>query len=146
MIIREFDVDRDALAILEAAKDFATRTPVPHMFPDSDDGWITILSQITKVIDMWVAEHNGEVVGAIGIAYLPWIWNRDYTIGEEQFWWTAESAPYKTAILLIQHALAEIDSHNAIPMFKSMSTSPDGIKKVYNRNNMVEIERMYMRA
>jgi len=147
MIIRKADIETDALAIMEGAKDFARRTEFPHLLPDKDEGWYAVLSRITSspLVEIIVAEHNNTVVGGIGLLYNGWSWNPNIQVGEELFWWVDKTAPFKTAILLIDHAMKEIDEKGAIPIFKSLASSPAGVEKVYMKHGLKFIENAYMR-
>ena len=145
MIIRLADLEKDALAIVEGAKDFATRTPVNKLL--QGQSYVDAVTRIVTLPDfeLIVAEHEGKVVGGIGLFYAPFLWNRDILIAEEHFWWTDKEAPFSTGMKLIKRAMENIDKRNAVPMFKSLSTSHKGVDKVYRKHGMEPVETLYMR-
>ena len=145
MIIRPADLEKDALAIVEGAKDFATRTPINSLLKGQN-----YIDAVTAVVTMdnfelIVAEHNGVVVGGIGLFYSPFLWNRDILVAEEHFWWTDKEAPFSTGMKLIKQAMKNIEEKGAIPMFKSLSTSHKGVGKAYMKHGMEPVETLYMR-
>jgi len=146
MIIRLADLEKDALAIVEGAKDFATRTPVNKLLQGQN--YIDAVTSIVTLdeFELIVAEHEGKVVGGIGLFYAPFLWNRDILIAEEHFWWTDKEAPFSTGMKLIKRAMENIDKRNAIPMFKTLSTSHKGVGKVYRKYGMEPVETLYMRV
>ena len=146
MIIRLADLEKDALAIVEGAKDFATRTPVNKLL--QGQSYVDAVTRIVTLPDfeLIVAEHEGKVVGGIGLFYAPFLWNRDILIAEEHFWWTDKEAPFSTGMKLIKRAMENIDKRNAIPMFKTLSTSHKGVGKVYRKYGMEPVETLYMRV
>ena len=145
MIIRPADLEKDALAIVEGAKDFATRTPINSLLKGQN-----YIDAVTAVVTMdnfelIVAEHNGVVVGGIGLFYSPFLWNRDILVAEEHFWWTDKEAPFSTGMKLIRQAMKNIEEKGATPMFKSLSTSYKGVDKAYRKHGMEPVETLYMR-
>ena len=86
MIIRSADLEKDALAIIDGAKDFATRTPINHLL--QGQSYTDAVSRIVTLPDfeLTVAEHKGIVVGGLGIFYSHFIWNPDILVAEEHFW------------------------------------------------------------
>ena len=69
MIIRPADIEKDSLAIMDGARDFASRIAVRHLFPKDDNAFIKAVSRIISLegMDVLVAEDKGRVVGGIGI-------------------------------------------------------------------------------
>lgn len=145
MIIRNADLKKDAMDIVDGARDFASRTPIQSLL--DDDKFLKSVSSVVTMpnFEVLVAEHNEQVVGGIGIFYAPLIWNSDILTAEEHFWWVAKDAPFKTGITLINQVMKNIEERGAIPIFKSLSTSPKGVDKVYRRFGMDPVETVYMR-
>jgi len=145
MIIREADLDIDALAITEGAHKFAKKMALGHLVADD---FMVPFSKIATLdgAKIIVAEHKGNVVGGIGMYIAPYIWNNSLFVADELFWWVDEGAPFRTAKLLFDEAMKEADKKNAIPMFKALQDSPDGVDKIYRKHNMKPIETVYTRA
>lgn len=146
MIIRPADLDKDALAIFQGAKDFAKFSGL-NLFPDNEEDFLKAVSRIITLenIEILVAEHENEIVGGIGIVFSPFTWNPSIIIGEELFWWAFENAPMKTGKKLYNEAMKNIEEKNAIPMFRSLKNSPDSVKKLYISDGLTELETSWMR-
>lgn len=145
MIIRKADLSKDALAIVEGAKDFASQINFGSLLDDAS--FIAAVGQIVtlETVEVLVAESQGEIVGGIGILYAPYIWNPQRTIADELFWWCQEKAPPRTGWRLINQAMANIDARGAFPMFSALQTSPESVGKIYHRFGMKPIETKYAR-
>ena len=146
MIIRPADLEKDALAILDGAKDFATRTPMNHLL--QGDSYTDAVARIVTLPDfeLTLAEHNDVVVAGIGIFYSAFIWNPEILVAEEHFWWADKDAPYSAGFKVIKQAIKNIEERGAIPMFKSLTTSHKGVDKVYRSLGMKPVETLYMRV
>lgn len=147
MIIRLADFDTDALAIVEGAKDFISRVRFQEMMPD-DDKLTAAIGRIVTLpgMEITVAEHDGEIVGGLGMLYAPYLWNPDLLTAEELFWWAAPDAPKTAAMRLFRKVKADISAKGAVPVFRALETSPPGVAKVYERAGMTPIETIYMGA
>ena len=145
MIIRPADLEKDALAIMEGARDFANRTPIKSLL--TGNSFIEAVSRVLTLpgFEVLLAEYKGQVVGGIGILYGPLLWNSDFLTAEEHFWWTAKDAPFGTGKALMNQTMAIINIKDAIPMFKSLSTSHKGVDRIYRRFGMEPVETLYMR-
>jgi len=151
--IRIADIKADALTILHGARDCSRRHKehqgnlnIGSLFPD-DEGLIKALSRLVSCdeLEILIAENDGQVVGGAGILYVPYMWNLDLLTGEKLFWWTEETAPFRTAVILIDEVIKRIDMRGAIPVFRALKTDPKGVEKLYRRLNMVPVETTYMR-
>jgi len=145
VIIRPADLEKDALAIVEGAKDFAERSPTKNLLGDS---FVAAVSKIVTLpgFEVLLAEHEGQVVGGIGIYYYPYIWNEDIFAAEEMFWWTLQGAPFKTGKTLLEKAMIMIKEKEAVPMFKALSSNRKGFDKTYRGFGMEPVETLYMRC
>ncbi len=144
MIIRPADLDKDALAIIDGAKDFAKFTGL-DLFPTGDD-FVKAVSRIITLegFEILLAEHKDKIVGGIGILYVPYLWNPSVLLGDELFWW-CKNAPIKTGKKLLDEAMKNIDKKGAIPMFRSLENSPKSVEKTYRNYGMFPIETVYTR-
>jgi len=145
MIIRSATI-MDALALMEGAKDFAKFTGLP-IFPEKNEDFISAVSRIVThdAVDVILAEHEGAVIGGIGIIYGQSLWNPAIIMGEEIFWWAFPKAPMKTGKRLYDEAIRRIEEKNAIPYFKSLPNSPDSVEKLYIRDGFVPIDRGWIK-
>lgn len=147
LIIRPADFDRDALAIIEGAKDFAQRVSFRSVFRTGED-FIKDISRIVTLpgLNILLAESRECIVGGIGILFVPYVWNPTRLAAEELFFWTSVNAPFKTARLLCDTAMNKIEELKAIPMFRRLHNSPKGITKLYEkRYKLWELETVYTR-
>ena len=151
--IRVADIEADALTILHGARDCYRRHKehqgdlnVGSLFPD-DEGLVRALSRLVSCdeLEILIAESDGQVVGGAGILYVPYLWNLDLLTGEKLFWWTEETAPFRTAVILVNEVTKRIESKGARPVFRMLKTDPKGVEKLYRRLNMVPVETTYMR-
>lgn len=147
MLIRKADLSKDALAIVDGARDFVSRVTFAALFPKDEAAFTEAIGRIVSLetLEILVAESEGEIVGGIGILYAPYLWNPKRLVADELFWWCHEKAPPRTGWRLIDHAMANIDERGAIPMFSALETSPLGVRKIYHRFGMKPIETKYAR-
>jgi carbon starvation protein CstA len=145
MIIRQANLDTDALAIIDGAKDFVQRISI-NLLPKKDEAFISAIGRIMTLdgLEVLLAEHNSRIVGGIGIFYTPYLWNQDILVGEELFWWTAKDAPFRSGRMLIDEAMKNIKNKGAIPVFRTLLTSPKGVEKLYKRLGLEPVETVYM--
>lgn len=143
--IRPADLEADALAIMDGARDFISRMEYRDFLPAQADlaaaiGRILTLDQVETL----VAEHDGGIVGGIGMLYAPHIWNPGLLVGDELFWWTAPDAPRTTALRLLRAARESARERGALLTFKKLTSSPDGVDRVYRRMGLRPAETVYM--
>jgi hypothetical protein len=146
MIVRPANFETDALAIVNGAKEFSKSTSLASWFRSGDE-FVQDISKIMVLenLEIAVAEHNDIVVGGIGIVYVPFIWNQSVMVGDELFWWVSKGAPFKTGRTLFDFAVKRIEQRGAMPMFRSLDTSPAHIEKFYERRGLTKFESVYTR-
>ena len=100
-------------------------------------------------VDIIVAEDDGVIVSGLGVFYSPLFWNPNVMHAEELFWWAAEDAPKSAAMRVLRFAIAGIDNiqydGKKMISFKSLTSSPPSVGKVYEHLGLREIETSYMR-
>lgn len=146
MIVRTANFDTDALDIVNGARKFAQSTSLASWFRPGDE----FIQDISKVmvlenVEIMVAEFDGKIVGGIGIAYVPFIWNQTILVGDELFWWVFPGAPFKTGSILFDRAMERIEEKGARPFFRSLDTSPERIEKFYARQGLKQFESVFTR-
>lgn len=143
--IRSADLNTDALAITDGARDFAERSVVK---PILGDDFVSIVSKIITLLDteILLAEHDGRVVGGIAVFYIPYLWNPGVLTAEELFWWTMPGAPFGTGRDLFNDMMLAIDGKVAIPMFRALTSGRKGFDRTYRRSGMEPVETLYMRT
>lgn len=146
--IRDADLDLDAPMIMVGARDFASRVVFKSLMPKDDAKFIEAVSRIVTLdgFETLIAENGNTFVGMIGILYVPYQWNPEITVAEEIFWWTAKDAPYRTGHLLFKEAMRRIDARPAVPVWRSLTTSPDGVERMYKKDGLSEIETVWGRS
>jgi len=144
MIIRTADMEKDALAIVDGAKDFFSRMEYTEFLPETDEKLIEAIARVMSFpgIEVIVAEHEGSVVGGLGMMYGPHLWNPNIEAGDEIFFWTSRSAPKTTALRLLREVKAR--AGDRIVTFKALMTSPKKVCQVYERMGLRPVESSYM--
>lgn len=144
--IRPADLERDALAIMAGAKDFAARVAFGDLLPQSEEGFTAAVGRIVTLpgVEILVVEHDEQIVAGIGLLYVPFLWNPDLTVADELFWWASKDAPYRAATALLTEAMTIIRGQGAVPMFRALSTSPQGVDRLYQRLGLMPIETAYV--
>ena len=139
-------MDRDALALMEAAQDLARRVVFPALLPD-ENGFRDAVGRVVTLpgLEILVADDGGRLVGAIGVLFAPYVWNPKLMVGEHIFLWTQRKAPYKTAWLLVDAALRRIEEKRAFPIFHIL-TNNHGLEKVYRRHGLERSDSAFMRS
>ena len=145
--IRPANFDTDALAIINGAREFSRQTSLASWFRQGGE-FIEDISKIMVLdnIEISVAEHDGKIVGGVGIVYVPFIWNHSILVGDELFWWTSDNAPFKTGAALFDYAMKRIEEKGAKPMFRALDTSPKHIEKFYERRGLKKLESAFTRT
>lgn len=146
MRIREADLQRDALAIMSGAQDFVSRIEFSELLPQGE-GLVEAVARIVAMdgMEILVAEHNGKVVAGLGIYYTPYMWNQDIIIADELFWWSAPDAPFRAAAGLFHAAMERIESRDAVPVFRALTTSSKGVERMYRREGLKPMETVFSR-
>ena len=144
MIIRLADFDTDALGILEGVKDFISRMDHMEFVPDNI-AEIVARNITADFVETTVAEHDGKIVGALGMAYLPFMWNPDLLSAEELFFWTDKNAPKTAALRLLRFTVQRIkDRGRAVTTFRCLMSSPDSLSRVYQKIGLSPVETTHM--
>ena len=147
MLVRLADVESDALAIVEGAKDFISRIGFAEWMPSEDSELAAAIGHILAIdgVEVAVAVEDEAMVGALGVIYAPYIWNRKLTIAEELFFWTAPGAPGTAALRLLRFMRHRATKKRvAIVAFKALGTSPAKLEKVYRALGLRPVEATYM--
>lgn len=147
--IREADLEADALAILEAARNSMSRINGPKFFPEDDASLVEALGRVLSLegLHALVAEVDGEVVGGIGIHYAPYLWNPGVLAAEQVCWWAHEGAPNATALLLIRAAFREMRRRGAgMVTLRTLPNSSRSLDKLYRRMGLAPYEMSYRGA
>lgn len=142
--IRPANFDTDALSIVNGAREFSQQTSLASWFRSGEE-FVEDISKLMVLdnLEITVAEHEGKIVGGVGIVYVPFIWNHSILVGDELFWWTAPNAPFKTGTALFDFAMKRIKEKGARPMFRSLDTSPKHIEQFYERRGLNKFESIF---
>jgi hypothetical protein len=145
MNIRLADIQADALSIMDGARDLASRIEFQSLLPKDDKAFMAAVARIVSLdsVEIWAAEHEGKIVGGIGMLYSSYLWNPELIIADQLFWWCAKDAPFGTARRLIEAVMNRIGERNAIPMFKALETRPNGMEKIYRRFGLKKVETTF---
>lgn len=149
MEIRQIDLKADKDQALLGMKDFISRMEYTEFIPDDEEELWSSFVRLYElgVVSVVVADHEGELVGGIGMVYSPCIWNINVTAAEELFWWAYDHAPITTALRLIRRARQDVkDVGCAFVTFKSLTSSPKAVDSIYRKMGLKPIETNYMGA
>lgn len=73
--VRLADLQRDGPAILRGARDFVSRMDWHEGIPQTDGEIAAALAGLAAVgLEVMVAEHDGTIIGGIGVIYGPYPW------------------------------------------------------------------------
>jgi len=146
MIIRLADMETDREQILLGAHDFVSRMDFVEFMPPSREDFDSNLARVLDFdfIEVWVADDNGLIVAMIGMAYVPFLWNTSLTIADELFWWAAQDAPATAALQVIRAAQDSAKKKAKLCAFKTLTSSPEGVKKVYAKLGLREVETTFI--
>ncbi len=145
--IRAVDLSSDLPMVIDGMQDFISRMDYHEFLPDTDGDLVEGLTRLVNLdcTEILVAEYNECIVGGVGMVYAPCMWNFKVSIAEELFWWVSKDAPSSTALRLLRRV-----SSNAVAkgckfvVFKSLSSSPETLDKVYRRMGLRPVETSYM--
>mgnify|MGYP003141579292 CR=1 FL=1 len=147
MDVRLANWSTDKQKIMEGAMDFIARMDSKEFLPDSEAELFDAISRVMayEFVEVTVAEHSGDIVGGIGMSYVPSLWNPKAVMAEELFWWASKEAPNTTSLRLLRFIKSRASSVGAnFLSFKRLTSSPKGVSKVYERMGLREIETTFM--
>ncbi len=145
--IRAVDLSSDLPMVIDGMRDFIARMDYHEFLPDTYEDLIEGLTRLVNLdpIEILVAEYEGSIVGGIGMIYSPCIWNLKVSIAEELFWWVSKDAPLSTALRLLRHVNSKEAARGCkFMVFKSLTSSPETLDKVYRRMGLRPTETSYM--
>ncbi len=145
--IRVIDLSSDLPMVIDGMKDFVSRMDYHEFLPETYEEVVEGLIRLVNLdpIEIWVAEYEGYIVGGIGMIYSPCIWNLKISIAEELFWWVSKDAPLSTALRLLRHVNSKEAARGCkFMVFKSLTSSPETLDKVYRRMGLRPTETSYM--
>ena len=145
--IREIDLNSDLPMVIDGMKDFISRMDYHEFLPDNYEDLVEGLTRLVNLdcSEILVAEYDGDIVGGIGMVYAPCMWNLKISTAEELFWWVAKDAPLSTALRLLRYVNSNAVTRGCkLISFKSLSSSPGTLDKVYRRMGLRPIETTYM--
>lgn len=151
-VIRNVNMPKDASAIARMGKAFFDFTPVldKHVGYDKDSllGFAE-MAQESRSVAMFVAEVDGEVVGAVaGICY-PHFLNNNRVVAQELFWWVDPEHRGSTIGNELHDMLvtwASMNGARAFFMIAINNERSDRIEKLYKRKGYEPLERTYVRG
>lgn len=147
MDVRLANWSTDKQKILEGARDFIARMDFKEFLPDSEIELSDAVSRVMSYdfVEVAVAEHDGDIVGGIGMSYIPNLWNQKSVMAEELFWWASKEAPNTTSLRLLRFVKDRASSAGAdFLSFKRLTSSPDGVSGVYKKMGLRELETTFI--
>lgn len=148
MLIRQADPLADLENILLVADGFARLANRPDLFPaPGSEQMIGLIEKLMAIpgYAVLLAEHDGQVCGGIGFWIGPYLMSVDKIEVQEHFWWAAEDAPPRAAMLLLREAMRRADEAGAsVRTMHRLLTSPDGVDAAYRRFGLTPIQVTYI--
>lgn len=145
--IRKVDLSSDLPMVIDGMQDFISRMDYHEFLPDTYEDLVEALTRLVNLdcVDILVVEYEGTIVGGIGMIYSPCMWNLNVSTAEELFWWVSKNAPFSTALRLLRRVRADAVAKGCkFVVFKSLTSSPKTLDKVYRRMGLKPIETSYM--
>jgi len=145
MIIRAMSIQRDALALLEAAEEAAPRMEQQALLPETLEELQAAFKKIltSDIVETFVVEHEDRLVAALGIAMVPYLWNPKRLMAEQVFWWAAEDAPFGAAHSLFEMAMSYCMVKGAVPLFMAPA-EPDGRNRLFQKRGLRAVQTVYV--
>lgn len=146
--IRPADLEGDALAIVDGARDFIARMDYREILPADNEEIVAAVARLVTIpgVEVVVAEHEGEIVGGIGMLYSPFLWNAKVKAAEQLFVWTAKGAPPTTLLCLLRAVRQRMKDENCeFANFKANLNHP-GFDGVLCRMGLRPVETVYIGA
>lgn len=147
MDVRLANWSTDKRKIMAGAKDFIARMDFDGFLPESEAELSDAISRVMsyEFVEVTVAEHEGDIVGGIGMSYIPCLWNPKAVMAEELFWWASKGAPKMTSLRLLRFIQDRALSVGAnFLSFKRLTSSPAGVSKVYEKMGLRELETTFI--
>jgi len=146
-LIRKATLD-DVPVIVSMAEKFYATTSYSDWADYSADTVTILASNLTENHVMLVAEHEGEVVGMVGLFVAPFMFNADKKAAYEVVWWVNPEAQGhgagKALLAAIDPACKEAGCH-AIQMVH-LSSSPPQAAAIYERMGYAHTESSFTRT
>lgn len=95
-------------------------------------------------VDVLIALDGDRLLGGVGLAFMPYVWNPALTQAEELFFWSSRAAPM-AALRLFRAALRHIEERGAdVLAFHAMETSAPGVARLYQRAGLRLCQSTFM--
>lgn len=148
MILRIANYPDDVDRIAAAAQDFFSRTGIQSLMSDDPKVFRDQLDMLMAgPVDVLMAEVDDEMVAALAISFVPFLWNPEHVCAEEMFWWSAKDAPPFAALRILRYAQEHIadvaGDKKTVTCFKALTGSPAKVASVYERMGLTNIETTY---
>ena len=148
-MIRYADAVKDKDALVQGLHAFVEYINKPKLFPEQEkaereEAFMNIIN--APAVDTLVDEINGELVGFLGLAIVPHIWNPKHLVADELFWWCVkDKATPTTALRLIRAAHEHCKEHGVhILSMSMMYNSPTQVEQVYTRMGLEKIQSSFI--
>lgn len=145
-MIRRADIEADAAAIMDGARDFVSRIDYPECVAEGDD----LVEAVAKVVSLpgfecWVDERDGKIVGGIGLLFSPPVWKPRELGMSELFIWAAKDAPTTTFLRLMRCAEKRRREMGAAQrQFEQLPSSPPGIERIYRAMGLRRVQTTWI--
>lgn len=146
MMIREANLETDALSIVDGAHDFLSAAVYRRLYPADRDEFVSVIGRVvsTEGVETLVANADGRVVGGIAMMYAPYLWNPALLVAELLFLWAISGAPPRTRHLVLEEAMRRVDKKKAFPIFRALVKTPS-VGCVYRGLGLEPIETAFAR-
>ncbi len=130
--------------ILKGARAFAEQAKVDHLVDSGIEESVATLLEM-DVVRIYLAETD-RVVGGLGVAIQPFLWNMALTEMSELFFWVYPDSPATAALALLRRVLADAEAERIdLATLVSLPTSSDKVGRVYERLGFRRLQQTYVR-
>lgn len=148
LAIRLADPAEDFAKVLHGADDFARLADRPELFPAPGSAEMAEVVRKLMAIPgfaVLLAEDDGRLAGGLGYWVGPYLMRAARLEFQEIFWWAAEDAPPRAALLLLREGLRRgRDAGATVITLHRLLTSPVGVDVAYRRLGATPIQVTYM--
>lgn len=134
----------DMPAIVKGAREFARMAGVEHLMTDDMESHVATVIGM-EAVQVYLAETD-EIVGGLGVAIMPFMWNLALTEMSELFFWVYPGSPATTALALLRRVMSDAeDAKIDLATFVALSNSPAGVGRVYEKLGFVRRQESFVK-
>lgn len=138
----------DAQALARMGKRFFDGTPLSKFTVFDPYSLMKLAASVTDSMQVFVLEVGGEVVGAVAGVVYPLLFNSEYIVGQELFWWVDESHRKGLAGRKLHRHLedwAKSAGAKSMIMIAIENDQVGKVERLYNHYGYTKVEHSFMK-